>query len=166
MAAGAEGEKEKGLKVIRQTGGSRRRTGRTTRRRRREGGWKGGRGGGQGGGEIQFMKTILLYEEASEEECWRVTGKRPIATKWVDINKGTEEEQEVRCRLVARDFKPKGEKEREDLFAATPPFEAKKLLFRMASGQVGATGTECVKLMFIDVKTAHLNGVVGDGVNV
>ena len=68
--------------------------------------------------------------------------------------------------MVARDFKPKGEKEREDLFAATPPLEAKKLLFRMAAGQVGATRTECVKLMFVDVKKAHLNGVVGEGVSV
>jgi hypothetical protein len=116
--------------------------------------------------EIDFMKSILLYDVASEEECWKVTGKGPISTKWVDVNKGTEDEQEVRCRLVARDFKPKGEKEREDLFAATPPLEAKKLLFRMAAGQVGATDKECVKLMFIDVKKAHLNGVVGDGVDV
>ena len=45
------------------------------------------------GEEIQFMKSIPSYEEASEEECWEVTGKRPISTKWVDINKGTEEEQ-------------------------------------------------------------------------
>jgi hypothetical protein len=116
--------------------------------------------------EIEFMKSILLYDVASEEECWEVTGKGPISTKWVDVNKGTEDAQEVRCRLVARDFKPKGEKEREDLFAATPPLEAKKLLFRMAAGQVGATAAECVKLMFIDVKKAHLNGVVGEGVDV
>jgi hypothetical protein len=33
--------------------------------------------------------------------------------------------------LVGRDFKPKGERDREDLFAAMPPLEAKKLLFRM-----------------------------------
>ena len=78
------------------------------------------------------------------------------------MNKGTHEEPEVRCRLVARDFKPKGEKEREDLFAATPPLEAKKLLFRMAAAQAGAVGQEDVKLLFIDVKRAQLNGVVDE----
>lgn len=116
--------------------------------------------------EIEFMKGIPLYEEVEIEECWAETGRGPISTKWVDVNKGSEENQEVRCRLVARDFKPKGEKEREDLFAATPPLEAKKLLFSMAAGQFGATSTEPEKLMFIDVKKAHLNGTVGDGVQV
>ena len=37
-------------------------------------------------------------------------------------------------RLVARDFKLKGEKDRSDIFAAMPPLEAKKLLFRKAVG--------------------------------
>ncbi len=66
----------------------------------------------------------------------------------------------MRCRLVARDFKPKGEKDREDLFAAMPPLEAKKLLFRMAAAPPEGRP---LKLMFIDVKKAHLNGVVGEG---
>ena len=39
---------------------------------------------------------------------------------------------QIRSRLVARDFKPSGDDGREDLFAAMPPLEAKKLLFRMA----------------------------------
>ena len=50
----------------------------------------------------------------------------------------------MRCRLVGRDFKVKGVEEREDLFAAMPPLESKKLMF------------EEVKLMFVDVKEAHL----------
>ena len=115
--------------------------------------------------EVEFMKKIDLFEEVTVEECWRETGKAPIGTKFVDLNKGSSEQPDVRCRLVARDFKPKGEKDREDLFAAMPPLEAKKLLFRMAatSRQRRKNGKiERQKMMFIDVKKAHLYGKCGE----
>ena len=79
--------------------------------------------------ERAFVKGIPLYEEVGIEECWAKTGKGPISTKWVDVAKGAE----VRSRWVARDFKPKGERDRADLFAAMPPLEAKRMLFRRFS---------------------------------
>ena len=82
--------------------------------------------------EIQFMKKIGLFEEVPVEQCCEMIGKDPITTKWVDIDKGTVDRPDVRCRLVARDFKPKGERDRGDLFAAMPPLESKKLLFQKA----------------------------------
>ena len=81
------------------------------------------------------------------------------------MNKGSEEKPDVRCRLVARDFKPKGEKDRSDLFAAMPPLESKKMLFVLAASQpweLRRGKWERQKLMFVDVKKAHLNGVVGE----
>ena len=116
--------------------------------------------------EISFMKKIQLYEEVSIQECWERTGKSPISTRWVDVNKGTSDKPDVRCRLVARDFKPKGEKDREDLFAAMPPLEAKKLVFQKAvreNGERRRRGQDGIKLMFVDVKKAHLYGVVPEG---
>eukprot|EP00973_Karenia_brevis_P039510 5453174-Karenia_brevis.AAC.1 len=61
---------------------------------------------------------------------------------------------EVMCKVVARDFKG-GDKGRDDLFAETPPPEAKRMLFsravsRRADGRVR-------KLMFVDARKAHLN---------
>ena len=67
------------------------------------------------GEEIAFLKRIDLYVETDVAECWAKTGKAPISTKWVKVNKGTVEAPEVRCRLVARDFKPTGEKDRGGL---------------------------------------------------
>ena len=116
--------------------------------------------------EIAFMKKIGLYEEVPVEECWEKTGKAPTSTRWVDVNKGTVEKPDVRCRLVARDFKPKGERDREDLFAAMPPLESKKLLFQKAireNRERRRKGQDGIKLMFIDVKKAHLYGVVPEG---
>ena len=60
------------------------------------------------------------------------TGKPPITTRWVDLDEGREGKVLVRSRLVARDFKVKGDERTFDVFAATPPLEMKRLLFRMA----------------------------------
>ena len=105
--------------------------------------------------EMAFVRRISVFEEATLEECWQRTGRGPISTKWVDVDKGSE----IRSRWVARDFKPKGEKDRADLFAAMPPLEAKKLLFRRFASKANRDGPRKMKLMFIDVKKAHLNGV-------
>jgi hypothetical protein len=111
--------------------------------------------------ELEFMKKIGLFDLVPVEDCWKSTGKDPITTKWVDVNKGSMEKPDVRCRLVARDFKPKGEAGRADLFAAMPPLEAKKLLFQKAAVENArnrARGKKGIKIMFVDVKKAHLNG--------
>ena len=116
--------------------------------------------------EVQFMEDIGVYDLVDEGECWAKTNKEPISTRWVDINKGTEEEPLVRCRLVARDFKTK--KGREDdykLFAATPPIEALRMLLRLARmkrRRKKGMASPKMKLMFIDVKKAHLNAKVGE----
>ena len=65
-----------------------------------------------------------------EEVCWAVTGKGPIGTRWIYINKGDEANPECRSRLVAQQIKYNSKE--EDIFAATPPLEAQKLLFSMA----------------------------------
>jgi hypothetical protein len=106
--------------------------------------------------EIEFVKQLKVYEEVPIGECWANTGKAPIGTRWVDILKGNL----TRSRLVAQDFKKKGEGPREDLFAAMPPLEAKKALFRMAAAKLKGNFTrdgKKMKLMFIDVRKAHLN---------
>ena len=71
--------------------------------------------------EVQYMGKLSMFEPATWEECIAKTGKPPITTKWIDVNKGTAEEPTIRSRLVARDFRLKGEAARFDLFAAMPP---------------------------------------------
>ena len=111
--------------------------------------------------EIEHMEGELdMFIPATWEECMEKTGRPPITTKWVDVNKGTPKCQVVRSRLVARDFKHKGESARFDLFAAMPPLEAKRMLLRMAIRRCRERPNEKYKLMFIDVKKAHLNGMV------
>ena len=95
-----------------------------------------------------------VYKKVWNSECWQVTGKPPIGVRWVDVNKGDEVHPEYRSRLVAKEIKTDN---RTDWFAATPPLEAKKLLFMMAvTYEVGFSDKWCSKLDFIDVKKAYL----------
>ena len=100
--------------------------------------------------EVQYMKNKGLWEVVPRE---RAEAKRVVSVKWVDTNKGTEENPVIRSRLVARDFRV-ADKDREDLFAATPPWELKKLLMSQA---VNRQGGKMRKMLLIDVKKAHLN---------
>ncbi len=47
-----------------------------------------------------------------------------MGIRGVDVNKGDDKSPEYRSRLVAKEIK---KDDRTDLFAATPPLEAKKM---------------------------------------
>ena len=60
--------------------------------------------------ELSFMEELGVGAEVGVEECWKMTGKAPISTKFVRVNKAMEDEEpDVRARLCGRDFKVKGE---------------------------------------------------------
>ena len=102
--------------------------------------------------ELSYIDKIAMYEEATLDECWRETGKSPIGTKWVDVLKDSDGRKFVRSRLVAKDFREKDDR-REELFAATPPLDTLKALLSLAH-------RDGLKVLVLDVKKAHLNGVV------
>ena len=76
----------------------------------------------------------------------------------MDVNKGDETNPEYRSRLVAKEINTS---RREDLFAATPPLEAKKILFSMAVtegiGYQPGCKNQGYKLEFIDVRRAYFH---------
>ena len=100
--------------------------------------------------EVGFMQREHLWDVVPRNQA---AGHRIVSVRWVDTNKGTEERPEVRCRLVARDFNAGVDRDREDLFAATPPWELKRLLLSHAADREGG-GVR--KVMLVDVKKAHL----------
>ena len=78
-----------------------------------------------------------------------------MKTRWVDVNQGDEEKPEVRSVFVAKEIKMD---EREDMFAATPPLEGKKMLFSLAMTEgIGWGKGWKVKIDFIDVSRAYLH---------
>ena len=77
--------------------------------------------------ERRGCEDANVFTKVPIKECFDVTGEAPISTRWVDINKGDDDNPNYRSRWVGRDFKG-GDKDRDDLFAATPLLEVKKLL--------------------------------------
>jgi hypothetical protein len=106
--------------------------------------------------EIEGVNKHNVYTKVPIQECWDKTGQAPVSTKWVDINKGDIENPDIRCRWVGREFKG-NDTGREDLFAATPPLEAKKALLHMAANQIGIPKKRFRKLGFIDIKKAYFH---------
>ena len=37
---------------------------------------------------IEYVQNMNLYETVAMEECYKKTGKAPIAVRWIDINTG------------------------------------------------------------------------------
>ena len=82
-----------------------------------------------------LVKTLGKFKYGSWQEATWKAGKAPSTTKWINrVKKDDDGREFVRCRLVARDFKPRREGPRDDLFAAMPPLEAKKALFAYVAG--------------------------------
>jgi hypothetical protein len=99
--------------------------------------------------EVKFMLEWGVWERALVSDCWRETGKPPIGSKWVDVNKGDATKPLIRSRFVVKEI---ATYKSDDFFAATPPLEALRLLLALA-----ATGGEDTKLEVLDARKAHLH---------
>ena len=106
--------------------------------------------------EMKKFSEHNVYTKVPIRECVEKTGKQPIGSKWIDINKGDEAEPNYRSRLVAKEIR-RGPN--EDMFAATPPLEAKKCLFSMVMTNFARNRCEKFhgknKLLFVDVSRAY-----------
>ena len=78
--------------------------------------------------EIDYVHKMNLYTKVPIKEAYQTTGKGPISVRWIDINKGDTQCPNYRSRLVAREINTN---KRDDLFAATPPLEALKIILSL-----------------------------------
>jgi hypothetical protein len=108
--------------------------------------------------EMAEIAKHKVYTKVPLTECWEKTGKAPIGVRWVDVNKGDKVHAEYRSRLVAKEIKVN---KRDDLFAATPPLEAQKMLLSWAVtegvGYHRGNKMKGMKLDFIDVRRAYFH---------
>ena len=108
--------------------------------------------------EIKQIHKHGVYNKVPITQCWEETKKAPIRVKWLDINKGDEENEELRSRLVAMEF---NKEKRLDLFAPTPPLEILKLIISMAVTKGIGFGKEGyrkgMKIDFIDISRAFFH---------
>ena len=96
-----------------------------------------------------------VFKTVKRKGCYEKIGKAPKSTKWVDTDKSHGQGKVlVRSRWVAREFKTRSERDREDLFCAIPSLE---LLRFLVSKQATASKDGTLrKSLFIDVRKAHL----------
>ena len=80
--------------------------------------------------------------------CIAESGRQPIKSGWADTNKGTAKRPNVRSRFVAKEYNTGP---RPDLFAATSPLEAVKLVV----SQAASTGRADQVLCIVDVRRAY-----------
>jgi hypothetical protein len=99
--------------------------------------------------ELNFMRDWGVWERARVADCWAETGKAPIGSKWVDVNKGDATKPLIRSRFVVKEI---ATYKSDDFFAATPPLEALRLLLSMA-----ASSGHDIKVEVLDARKAHLH---------
>ena len=83
--------------------------------------------------------------EVAARRGWKV-----IKSRWIDINKGDDENKSYRSRVVAKEFNNGA---LEGLFAGTPPLEALRFLVHQAATMDTRGGTDKV-VMVNDVARA------------
>ena len=79
--------------------------------------------------ELQYVRDKEVWRKIPRWQA-KQQGIPIIATRWIDINKGDEVNENYRSRLVAKEFNMSREM---GLFAATPPLEALKFLLSIAA---------------------------------
>ena len=78
------------------------------------------------------VKEHKVYLKVPIGQCFQETGQAPMGTRWVDVNKGYDLNLDYRSRLVSQELKKLSWA--DDLFAATPPLEVKKMIFPCGHG--------------------------------
>ena len=96
--------------------------------------------------EVAYIHDSKLYTKVPRAKAKKL-GAKVISVRWIDINKGDNDNENYRSRLVAREIKKDG---RPDLFAPTPPLEALKVILSML-----ASGNKGERLMVNDVSRAY-----------
>ena len=110
---------------------------------------------------MQYMDELKVLENSNRDECMTETGRAPIPTDWVDINKGDSLRPNYRSRLVCQETRGRSTTDAEDwaaTFVATPPNEVFRLqLSLMMTGPRSQVDGDDEVLMLLDISRAHLH---------
>jgi hypothetical protein len=113
--------------------------------------------------EMDYMRQLVVFTYAPEEESYTVCGVPPLPLDWVDVNKGDSENPEIRSRLVAMDTKKRTSIDPTDIsatFAATPPLEGLRAVISITMSTPYLTIEELVVMIFLDISRAHLHSLL------
>ena len=104
--------------------------------------------------EIEFLRRFPVYEKVPENQA---RGKPRVSVRWCDVNKGDDDNMQVRSRLVGREFKWQ-DPFMQGTFAATPPLEGLRYLFHWTVTKHRWKGrVKEMKILVMDVSRAHFH---------
>ena len=107
--------------------------------------------------EMQHMEELKVLQ-IKGDACVAETGRPPIPTDWVDINKGDSLRPNHRSRLFCQETRERSTEDWTATFAATPPYEAFKLqLSSTMTGPRSQVEGDGDALMQLDISRAHLH---------
>ena len=89
------------------------------------------------------MEELKVLEDSDRDACMAETGRAPIPTDWVDINKGDSLRPNYGSRLVCQVTRGRSTADVGDsaaTFAATIPYEAFKLQIELDDDRPKVTG--------------------------
>ena len=95
--------------------------------------------------EMKYIHSKNVWAKMSKEEAVKL-GYKIVATRWIDTDKGDEQNPNYRSRLVGKEFNTGPE---DGLFASTPPLEALRALISLAT-----SGAKPKAFMTCDVSRA------------
>ena len=75
-----------------------------------------------------------MWEKCEHAEALARTGRKPITVRWVDVNKGDDDNPNYRSRLVAREVR---RKRKDPMFAPTPPLESLRTILSLTAATIG-----------------------------
>ena len=113
--------------------------------------------------ELLYFHSKGVWRKVPRTWARRRSGRPPISVRWVDVNKGDEQNPNYRSRLVARQMKAL-DKSGHSYFAPAPPLEALRTVLSLAMTRTGGhqpcwdpRSPTRTQISFIDIKRAYFN---------
>ena len=112
---------------------------------------------------MKYLNNKHVYAKCPYDEAMRRTGRKPISVRWVDVNKGDDQNPRYRPRLAARQMKAH-DRSGMCYFVPTPPLQALRTVISMAATTMpgwrpvcGPKPSERVQISFVDISRAYFN---------
>ena len=110
--------------------------------------------------EFEYFEKKSVWEKVLRSEAVARIGKAPISVRWIEANKGDDDDPNIRCRLVAREIRKACE---DPIFAPTPPLESLRTIlllaatdFRGAAKKIrDSQSADRIQVSFIDISRAY-----------
>ena len=116
--------------------------------------------------ELEYFAAKGVWKKRPKGHARARTGKGPISVRWVDVNKGDEQNPRYRSRLVARQLKAH-DKSGQSFFAPTPPLESLRTVLSFAATKIGTwcpdydpRSERRMQVMMLDISRAYFNAKV------